>query len=155
METEWDQEDNQHLDELLLSSVLESSRISDDDFLLIEGTSKSKRVRLEDSQVTGESMANGDEDEEDREEGVAKKKKKLSRRQRKKAKLEREMKEQIEEEAVKEAVKPFLSKVEDGRPVVDVSTEITTDTESDNKEEKEEGGEFEEEIPESEIDESL
>ena len=52
-------------------------------------------------------------------------------------------------------MKPFLSKVEDGRPVVDVSTETTTDTESDNKEEKEEGGEFEEEIPESEIDESL
>ena len=38
---------------------------------------------------------------------------------------------------------------------MDVSTETTTDVESDNKEEKDEGGEFEEEVPESEIDESL
>ena len=159
METEWDQEENQHLDELLLSSILESSRISDEEFFLIEGKSTSKRVRLEESRVTGESMDNGDEDEEKKEDDQEKKKKKLSRRQRrKKARMEKEeeeRKEQIEEEAVKEAAKPFLSKVEDGRPVVDVSTETTTDVESDNKEEKDEGGEFEEEVPESEIDESL
>ena len=50
-----------------VSIILESSRISDEEFFLIEGKSTSKRVRLEESRVTGESMDNGDEDEEKKE----------------------------------------------------------------------------------------